>query len=188
MMGFYDLDNGGSLSYSEFMKFILPCDNEQLRTDVCQRKTYEVDIKAGKKLYPTVETAMADYFEREINIHIKLEMLKQTLHRAHDWNTKAAFNLIDSQRQGAISHFNLYGFCNQNGFDASDDELIAIIRRIEGSGNGQIDCDEFACAIDPIIIKQSDIAFVEDEGEHLARNKEIDEKNTQPFLKKMGEK
>jgi hypothetical protein len=29
---------------------------------------------------------------------------------------------------------------------------------------------------------------VEDEGEHLARNKEIDEKNTQPFLKKMGEK
>ena len=96
MMGFYDLDNGGSLSYNEFMKFILPCDNEQLRTEVCQRKTYEVDIKSGKKLYPTVETAMANYFEREINIHIKLEMLKQTLHRAHDWNTKKAFDLIDS--------------------------------------------------------------------------------------------
>jgi len=130
MMGFYDLDNGGSLSYSEFMKFILPCDNEQLRTDVCQRKTYEVDIKAGKKLYPTVETAMADYFEREINIHVKVEMLKQTLHRAHDWNTKAAFNLIDSQRQGAISHFNLYGFCNQNGLMPL---MMSLLQSLDGS-------------------------------------------------------
>ena len=27
MMQFYDLDNSGSLGYTEFMKFILPCDN-----------------------------------------------------------------------------------------------------------------------------------------------------------------
>jgi Ca2+-binding EF-hand superfamily protein len=31
MMQFYDLDAGGSLSYDEFMKFILPCDNIELR-------------------------------------------------------------------------------------------------------------------------------------------------------------
>ena len=30
-MQFYDLDGGGSLSYNEFPKFILPCDNEELR-------------------------------------------------------------------------------------------------------------------------------------------------------------
>eukprot|EP00356_Strombidium_inclinatum_P000317 CAMPEP_0170511514 /NCGR_PEP_ID=MMETSP0208-20121228/66348_1 /TAXON_ID=197538 /ORGANISM="Strombidium inclinatum, Strain S3" /LENGTH=55 /DNA_ID=CAMNT_0010795063 /DNA_START=305 /DNA_END=472 /DNA_ORIENTATION=- len=55
---------------------------------------------------------MADYFEREINFHIKQEMLKQTLLKCPDWNYKAAFNLIDSQRQGEVSHFNLYGFLN----------------------------------------------------------------------------
>lgn len=35
MMSFYDLDHGGSMGYNEFMKFILPCDNADLRTEVC---------------------------------------------------------------------------------------------------------------------------------------------------------
>jgi hypothetical protein len=76
LMQFYDLDGNNSLSYTEFLKFILPCDKEELREQVCQRKTYEVDAKAGKRLHPTVEGAMANYFEAEINCHLKLEMLK----------------------------------------------------------------------------------------------------------------
>lgn len=28
LMQFYDLDGGGSLSYTEFLKFILPCDDK----------------------------------------------------------------------------------------------------------------------------------------------------------------
>lgn len=96
MLQFYDLDAGGTLGYNEFMKLILPCDDKQLRTDACQRKTYEVDIKAGKKLFPDVEKMMADYFEREINCHIKMEMMKRNLHKCKDWNTRAAFNLLDS--------------------------------------------------------------------------------------------
>tara|TARA_B110000285_G_C15094162_1_gene600898 strand:+ start:303 stop:599 length:297 start_codon:yes stop_codon:yes gene_type:complete len=98
MMQFYDLDGSGSLSYNEFLKFILPCDDAQLREDACQRKTYKVDIKNGKRLYPAVEKTMTDYFEREMNIHIKMEMLKRAVDMCPDWNTKAAFNLIDSQR------------------------------------------------------------------------------------------
>jgi Ca2+-binding EF-hand superfamily protein len=62
MMQFYDLNGGGYLSYNEFLKFILPCDDEELREAACQRKTYEVDVAKGKKLHPTVEKAMADYF------------------------------------------------------------------------------------------------------------------------------
>jgi len=76
MFQFYDLDSGGSLSYEEFLKFILPCDDPNLRGDVCQRKTYQVDIKHGKRLHPTVEKALSDFFERELNYHIKVEMLK----------------------------------------------------------------------------------------------------------------
>lgn len=110
MMQFYDLDNSGSLGYNEFMKFVLPCDDSKLREDVCQRKTFEVDVKSGKKLHPSVEAGLADFFERELNVHIKMEMLKHQLHKCADWNTRAAFNLLDSQRQGSITHFNLYGF------------------------------------------------------------------------------
>ena len=38
--GFYDLNNNGSLSYDEFLKMVLPCDDKQLREEVCGRKTY----------------------------------------------------------------------------------------------------------------------------------------------------
>ena len=43
---------------------------------MCQRKTFEVDVKSGKKLHPSVEQGLADFFERELNVHIKIEMLK----------------------------------------------------------------------------------------------------------------
>ena len=138
MVRFYDLNANGNLSYSEFMKFVLPCNNPALREDVCQRKTFEVDARSGQRLHATVEQSLADFFEREINFHIKNEMLKVQLTRLPDWNVKAAYNLLDSQRQGFVSHFNLYGFLNQNKYDASDDELIAIIRRMEGQGDSKI--------------------------------------------------
>ena len=72
MMQFYDLDHGGSLQYNEFMKFILPCDNTDIRADACQRKTYKADIVNGKKLHESVEKGMAEFFERELNCHIKI--------------------------------------------------------------------------------------------------------------------
>ena len=43
------------------------------------------------------------------------------------------------------------------GYDASDEELVAIIRRLEGSGNGSVDFDEFSQAIDMIFVKMIDI-------------------------------
>jgi len=79
----------------------------------------------------------------------------------------------------------LYGFLNSHGFDASDDELIAIIRRIEGGGNSKVDFDEFAQALNPIYVKMLDVNEVEDQGKHLARNNEINADNARPFLKKM---
>ena len=99
-MQFYDLDSGGTLSYNEFLKFILPCDNTDIRAEACQRKTAigKRDLTEGtKKLHPSVEKAMAEYFEREMNTHIKIEMLKKVLHTQPDWNCKAAFNTVDSQ-------------------------------------------------------------------------------------------
>lgn len=173
MLDYYDLDNSGSLEYPEFMKFVLPCNNPALREDVCQRKTFEVDAHNGKRMHETVETSLADFFEREMNFHIKNEMLKNQLVRLPDWNVRAAFNLLDSQKQGFVSHFNLYGFLMQNKFDASDDELIAIIRRIEGAGDGKVAFDELKYAMEPKVIKLVMVQFAEDEKEYMASNNPI---------------
>lgn len=185
MMQFYDVDGSGQISYEEFMKFCLPIDDKDLRSDCCQRKTYKVDIKHGKKLYPAVEKALSEYMEREINIHLKMEMLKRALGLCPDWNTKAAFNIIDSQRQGYVSHPQIYSFLNANGHDASDAELISIVRRIDGSGNGAIDYEEFCLVCEPIILKMTDIIEVEDQGEHLRKQTQpINPGNAKPFLQK----
>ena len=87
---------------------------------------------------------MAEFLIREINCHIKLEMLKQILIREPGWNTKAAFNLIDIQRRGQISHADIYGFLKSMNYDASNEELIAIVRRTDCNGYGKIEFNEFA--------------------------------------------
>lgn len=79
----------------------------------------------------------------------------------------------------------MYGFLNLHGFDATDDELIAIIRRIEGQGDSKVSFEEFDSVINPIIIKMTDIKFVDDQGKNLARNNEINEEKARPLLKKM---
>ena len=79
----------------------------------------------------------------------------------------------------------MYGFLSHSGFDATDGELISIIRRIEGGGNQKVDFDEFCSALEPIYVKMHDVMHVEDQGVHLARNKGINTENARPFLKKM---
>lgn len=187
-MNFYDLDNGGSLSYNEFMKFILPCDDPQLRADATQRKTYKADIKNGARLHPNVEAAIVEFLEREIQVHTKIELMKKVLQSCPDWNVKAAFNLIDSQGQGYVSHPQIYAFLFQNGINATDEELIAIIRRIDASGNGQLEFDEFREVCEPIIIKMNNIKQVEDQGRLIAGHRSIEGEYSQPFVKKTGPK
>lgn len=103
-MQFYDVDGGGSLNFEEFMKFILPCDNPDIRAAACQKATYKTDSIAGKRLQPDVEQAMVDYFVCELNCHIKFEMSKRMLAAQPDWDTTVAFGYVDSQKQGYISH------------------------------------------------------------------------------------
>lgn len=79
----------------------------------------------------------------------------------------------------------MYSFLNSNGHDASDEELVAIIRRIDGSGNGSIDYNEFALVCEPILLRMTDIIEVEDQGDFLRKQTgQINEGNARPFLKK----
>jgi Ca2+-binding EF-hand superfamily protein len=96
---------------------------------------------------------MADFFEREMNFHVKAEMLKYNLHNAVNWNTKSAFNMIDNQREGLLNTENIRLFLSLNYYEASEDELIAIVRRLEKKGTGVVDFNEFRIAIEPVIVK-----------------------------------
>ena len=64
------------------MQMVLPCDNMLLRSDASQRPTIPCH---GSRLPENVELALADFMERELNMHIKLELMKQHLLDRHDW-------------------------------------------------------------------------------------------------------
>ena len=77
-------------------------------------------------------------------------MMKGQVRLSPDWNSKAAFHLLDSQQHNYITHYNLFGFLKSNGWEASESELIAIIRRMDENGNGKIEFKEFSNVFQPI--------------------------------------
>ena len=74
------------------MQMVLPCDNLVLRADAAQRQTGRFDPRGGRLNSP-VEVSLVDFFEREINLPLKLEAMKLHLLSRHDWNTQVAFQL-----------------------------------------------------------------------------------------------
>ena len=150
---YFDRDHSGYLSFPDFQKMVLPVDDDKIREDACQRRTYKVE--KGQKIHHSVAKALADFLEREMNFHVKMEMLKYNLHNSVDWNTKASFNTIDNNREGLLNNENIRTFLSLNYYEASEDELRAIVRRIERKGTGAIDFDEFRKAIEPVIVKMN---------------------------------
>lgn len=90
MISYFDIDEDRCLSYTEFMQMILPCDNLILRSDAAQRQSGRFDPRGGRLASP-VEVCLVDFFEREINLHLKLEAMKLHILSRHDWNSQVAF-------------------------------------------------------------------------------------------------
>jgi len=74
----------------------------------------------------------------------KLEILKSDLEARHDFSIYAAYRVIDRYNEGAINTFNLSSFLKNNGYYATEKELLCIIRRIDTDGDAKISYIEFA--------------------------------------------
>ena len=85
------------------------------------------------------------------------------MRKCPDWNVRSAFLLIDSENLGYFDVTQLYGFLKINNFNASDEELNAIIRRIEGHGTGTIDFNDLKELFQPIQVKMENIVSKNDD-------------------------
>lgn len=88
---------------------------------------------------------------REINFHVRVEKLKRELSIRYDWSASASFNTVDSLREYRLNHRNIQSFLRLNGFIATDNEVISIIRRIDSDGDNQITLDEWSDSLRPAI-------------------------------------
>lgn len=76
-------------------------------------------------------------------------MLKADLRARYDFLPSAAFSTVDSLRDGALNNRNIAYFLKLNGFYATENEVVAIIRRLDIDADSQITYEEFAEALKP---------------------------------------
>lgn len=73
-----------------------------------------------------------------------MEILKSDLEVRYDYSSYAAFRAIDKYNEGNINTYNLLTFLKNNGFFATEKELLCMIRRIDTDGDAKLSYSEFA--------------------------------------------
>ena len=142
LVRFFDSDEDGRLSYQDFMQMLLPCEDNLLRAMTIERPSYRV---GRYDFMPRdIEQLLAAVIEREIELQRLLDLLKRELEAQHDFSPMAAFRSIDRYCVGRIDTVSLGTFLRANGHNASEIEVLAIIRRIDTDGDACLDVNEFS--------------------------------------------
>jgi Ca2+-binding EF-hand superfamily protein len=75
------------------------------------------------------------------------ELLRKDLEKRHDFSTYACFRAVDEQNEGDINPDNLRNFFKNNGYIPTEDEIIAIVRRLDVDADCKVSYEEFCDAI-----------------------------------------
>jgi Ca2+-binding EF-hand superfamily protein len=129
VVSFFDNDNDGRLSFTEFEQILLPCEDNCLRRIAQDRPALRVARYENLPL--DIERGIISILQREVEAIRKLDLLKRELEVRYDFSPYAAFKSIDRCCEGAINKFNLNTFLRQNGFFPTDREVASIIRRMD---------------------------------------------------------
>jgi hypothetical protein len=90
LIKYFDIDLDQALNYTEFMQMILPCDDLRLRSEASQRHPKGLDDQG--RLPEPVERMMVEFLEKEISLHMRMEVMKHELNSRFDWNISSAFS------------------------------------------------------------------------------------------------
>ena len=144
---FFDSNGNQRLSFQEFLQMVLPCEDNYLRNRTLDRPSRHV----GRYdfLPRDIELALANVFEKEIDLQRRLESLKRELEVQYDYSPYAAFRSVDRYNSGRVDQVNLGAFLRQNGHYASEMELLAIVRRMDTDGDAILLYSEWADFLRP---------------------------------------
>ncbi len=133
LIKFFDSDEDGVLNYTDYMQLIITCDDAYLRAVVTQREPYGVN--PDEYLSPILERELAILFEKELAYHREISIIKNDLHNAPDFSYESAYKEIDDEGMEIIDHTSIESFLRRNGFAPTEEELTAIVRRIDVSAD-----------------------------------------------------
>lgn len=133
-------------SLFRFMETCLSCDDLYIRSVVTQRPSY--DCSPHERLSPSIESQLTLLLQREIEYHQEMRILKADLKRRYDWTLNRAFASIDVARDGFVTFSSLLNFCRLNGYNPTENEVIAMVRRLDVDADQRINFDEFRLTFD----------------------------------------
>ena len=123
-------------------------ENKNLRTIISQRPTYDLNPK--ENLIYDIEFALSRVIDKEIEFYKKLDSFKYELANNQDFSVKDAFEEIDFFNTSYIDYENLIKFLENNGFHLYEEQIVAILRRIDKDDDGRINFNEFQEEILPV--------------------------------------
>jgi Ca2+-binding EF-hand superfamily protein len=142
LVKFFDNNEDGRLSFTEFEQILLPCEDNALRRLAQDRRSYRVARYENLPL--DIERAMAAIIEREVELLRRLDLLKRELEVRYDFSPYACFKTIDRYNEGFLNSGNLTIFLRSNGFYPTERENLAIIRRMDTSCISKVSYSDFA--------------------------------------------
>ena len=90
-----------------------------------------------------VERDVTALIQKEIALHKNGEILKQEMESAPEFSGDCLYNTIDDWGYGYVDQRNLKGFFRRNKGNCTDDELVAVIRRLDLDADGKLNKEEF---------------------------------------------
>ena len=144
----YSGKEGEHVSYSEFVKSVLTAEDSKLRATTTQRKAYEVDY--GEFLAPEVEYTLSRIIDREITFYKGIDYEKYSLAKRYDYSHADAFAAVDRFSSGRIDFDNLKAFFRDLAQFPTNEELNAILRRMDKDDDGILKYGEFVEALEPL--------------------------------------
>lgn len=138
----YDSDNDGRLSLYEFQNLVLPASNPSRRDIVLTRPRSEATTE--EVLY-----AFTRLMEREVLYHRDINAYRLELTRQRDFNTMEAFKSIDCEGKSKVNAEMIRRFLVKCGWSPFEEDVDAIIRRIDADGDQELSYLELLEAIAP---------------------------------------
>lgn len=133
------------LTPDEWNSVVLPCEDNDLRERVLARPAKE--WKDVGRIPSDIEGQVCDIIIKEIHLIRKLEALKKSLFAEVEekkvFSTTDLFKSIDANNNGVFNLEELGAFLKEAGYDATEFECAAIIRRIDTDGSMDITLQEF---------------------------------------------
>lgn len=137
----YDSNNDARLSLNEFLELVLPHTSPSLRQRALDRSPSPLTLDA--------EYALNRVLDKEIKLQRDLEYARRDLRLKYDWDSFAAFRTVDRLGLNNVDWQQLRDFLLRNGLGGYQDDVDAIIRRLDADNDGRLSYTEFVDGVLP---------------------------------------